>query len=243
MGLLEKWGHRVTVANNGAEAVALSANEAFDLILMDVQMPELDGLDATKVIRQRELSSGGHLPIIAMTAHAMKGDRELCLEAGMDDYLMKPIRAEELFQTLERLQGAAVAGVAAPVSEIDRSVAMLSDNVNWDAARLAVNHDETLLLQVIEAFLEEGPQLVLTMREAVKSEDSKRFQRAAHTLKSGLRMFGLESLADVVETLELSAKKGVIPDETVTTLDPVFDRVHAVFARISADATRLNGSR
>jgi CheY-like chemotaxis protein len=101
IGLMEKHGHTVVVANNGKEAVAALASAQFDVVLMDVEMPDMDGLEATAVIRVKERQTGGHLPIIAMTAHAMKGDRERCIEAGMDDYLSKPIRAQQLFETLE----------------------------------------------------------------------------------------------------------------------------------------------
>ncbi|NLY01306.1 MAG: response regulator [Rhodopirellula sp.] len=101
VGLLEKHGHSVTIANNGKEAIAALASQSFDAVLMDVEMPEMDGLEATAVIRVKERQTGTHVPIIAMTAHAMKGDRERCLEAGMDDYVSKPIRAQQLLETLE----------------------------------------------------------------------------------------------------------------------------------------------
>jgi CheY-like chemotaxis protein len=94
--ILEKMGHTVTIANNGAEAIALLAHRIFDLVLMDIQMPQMDGFAATKRIRTQEAQTDSRLPIIAMTAHAMKGDRERCLEAGMDGYVSKPITAAEL---------------------------------------------------------------------------------------------------------------------------------------------------
>src|SRR5205823_6328444 len=100
--LLEKWGHQVTVAANGQEALAATEREPFDLVLMDVQMPEVGGFEATAAIRAREKQTGGHLPVVAMTAHAMEGDRERCLAAGMDDYLPKPIQAHELLAVLGR---------------------------------------------------------------------------------------------------------------------------------------------
>ena len=103
--LLEKWGHHVIVAHNGLEAVAALAAGAFDVVLMDVQMPEMDGLTATKAIRQREQSSGGRVPIIAMTAHAMDGDRQRCLDAGMDGYVSKPIQAAALRRAVEHAAG------------------------------------------------------------------------------------------------------------------------------------------
>ena len=103
VALLKKRGHQVTVAHNGHEAVQCAQAEPFDVILMDVEMPEMDGFQATSAIRQREKALGLHTPIIAMTAHAMKGDRERCLAAGMDAYVAKPIRPGELFAAIESL--------------------------------------------------------------------------------------------------------------------------------------------
>ena len=100
VGLLEKHGHSVDVVVNGREAVAAAQSRDYDLVLMDVQMPEMDGLEATEIIRMNERESGQHMPVVAMTAHAMKGDRERCLESGMDGYVAKPIRAKELFGTI-----------------------------------------------------------------------------------------------------------------------------------------------
>ena len=101
VGVLQRDGHQVTVANNGREAFEAWRREPFDLILMDVQMPRLDGYAATRAIREREEETGLHVPIIAMTAHAMRGDRERCIEAGMDNYLPKPINPDELRNVLE----------------------------------------------------------------------------------------------------------------------------------------------
>ena len=226
IGLLEKWGHQITVANNGHEAVRLSGEADFDLVLMDVQMPELDGLDATRAIRLREERTGKHLPILAMTAHAMKGDRELCLEAGMDDYLMKPIRAEQLFQALERTGTA-----TAPTTPLDHPGPDGSpghDRVDWNQAHQAVNHDKELLRHVVEAFLEECPQLIETMRDSLGVRDLKRFQRAAHTLKSGLRMFGISPLATDVEKLEMTAKSGQLQDINSNLIESLAERSRGV---------------
>ncbi|HYM09875.1 MAG TPA: ATP-binding protein [Bryobacterales bacterium] len=114
--LLEKMGHRVTVAANGREALAVLERETFDAVLMDVQMPEMDGLEATAAIREREKAAGGHMPILALTAHAMKGDRERCLAAGMDHYLAKPIRDAELAESLRALAAAIPPAGSEPAS-------------------------------------------------------------------------------------------------------------------------------
>jgi CheY-like chemotaxis protein len=108
--LLERRGHEVTVANNGLEAISLAEQDAFDLILMDVQMPEMDGLEATARIRAIQKESGVYVPIIAMTAYAMTGDREKCLNAGMDGYVNKPINPEEFVATVEGMVGSAIRG-------------------------------------------------------------------------------------------------------------------------------------
>ena len=108
-GLLKKRGHRVVVANNGHEAVEAFERDAFDLILMDVMMPGMDGLEATVAIRQKEQTTGKHIPIVAMTAHALKGDRERCLEAGMDGYLSKPVKPLALYEMIEGISAHAPA--------------------------------------------------------------------------------------------------------------------------------------
>ncbi len=105
IALLEKNRHSVVVASNGKEAIAALASGQFDVVLMDVEMPEMDGLEATAVIRAKERQTGEHVPIIAMTAHAMKGDRDRCLEAGMDDYVSKPVRSAILFETIATVLG------------------------------------------------------------------------------------------------------------------------------------------
>jgi CheY-like chemotaxis protein len=103
MRLLEKQGHMVEVASNGLEAVSALERADFDLVLMDIQMPEMDGISATVAVREKERETGNHLPIIAVTAHAMKGDKERCFEAGMDGYITKPIRVPELLAAIEQV--------------------------------------------------------------------------------------------------------------------------------------------
>ena len=115
--LLEKQGHSVEIVSNGVEALDAHSRSRFDLILMDVQMPVMNGYDATRAIRAREALTGRHIPIVALTAHAMKGDREVCLEAGMDDYLGKPIHPVELFAIIERWGKARIRAPDRPLAE------------------------------------------------------------------------------------------------------------------------------
>jgi PAS domain S-box-containing protein len=198
VALLEGEGHTVTVAGNGIEALAAVESQAFDLVLMDVQMPELDGLEATARIRARERQAGGHLPIVAMTARALKGDRERCLEAGMDGYIAKPIRANELFEVIDALVA------SAPESNASPPPATEQDTVNWSEALSAMRGEPALLRTVVGAALEEVPRLMAAITEAVAARDATRARLAAHTLRSSIRYFGVAQavqLAQEIETL------------------------------------------
>jgi CheY-like chemotaxis protein len=108
--LLEKRGFRTVLAKNGREAFEMLDRESVDLVLMDVQMPEMDGFEATRRIREREKKTGGHLPIVAMTAHVLDGDREKCLDAGMDAYLAKPVESGQLYKMIEEMLAPAIVG-------------------------------------------------------------------------------------------------------------------------------------
>jgi two-component system, sensor histidine kinase and response regulator len=179
--LLEKRGHHVTVVANGNQAVVAVERGEFDLVLMDVQMPELNGLEATKTIRMKEKGSGRHLCIIAMTAHAMKGDRDACLSAGMDGYLSKPIRANDLFEAIERLligknQIPVVRPAPGPSGPVFDETAVL--------ARL--DGDRDLLAELIQTFLTECPVLMAEVRKAATQGNATRVAEAAHALKGAI---------------------------------------------------------
>jgi PAS domain S-box-containing protein len=205
IGLLEKRGHTVRLANDGREAIAAVEHEDFDLVLMDVQMPEMDGLEATVILRDREKQTGGHLPVVAMTAHAMKGDRQRCLAAGMDDYVAKPIHAKELFEAIQLATGIS----ADPDRAVD-SYPSDKDVVDWDEAIHSVRGDRDLLLSVIEAFLREAPQLTDAIRRAVLERDSTALRHGAHTLKGSLRYFGQGRAWELSLQLEIMGKEGTL---------------------------------
>ena len=183
-GVLQRQGHLVVVANHGKEALALlETHGPFDLVLMDVQMPEMDGLEATAIIRAREKDTQRHLPIIAMTAHALKEDRQRCLEAGMDAYLAKPVRAAELLETIDRLVGPQEIPAAGELP------LPMADDLDWSEALQAVGGDEELLRQVVSAILEETPRLLEAIRQAIQNRDLAALRLSAHTLKGSIRFF------------------------------------------------------
>ncbi len=166
VSLLEKRGHQVVVAGNGREALAALDGTPFDAVLMDVQMPEMDGFEATAVIRAREEATGAHLPIIAMTAHALKGDRERCLEAGMDGYVTKPLRPQELFRVLEGLAPATDEAEATPPP---RPTA-LDDAFDLAAALDRMDGDVELLKELAGLFLDDCPGRMAEIRQAIDRE-------------------------------------------------------------------------
>ncbi|MEE8452259.1 MAG: PAS domain-containing protein [Thermoguttaceae bacterium] len=207
VGLLKRRGHSVFVANNGAEAVAAWRSQPFDLIIMDVQMPEMDGLEATVAIRTAEKQTGRHIPIVAMTAHALKGDRERCLEAGMDQYMSKPIRAAVLFETIESLAGDCDATVSSPAE-----VHSTGRVVDWSAAMRTVKGDHDLLKDIIEALLQETPRLMASIRQAITDGDAEALRIAAHALKGAVRYLGADRAYQQALEIEQMGRNGNLED-------------------------------
>jgi two-component system, sensor histidine kinase and response regulator len=178
--LLENRGHTVVVATNGRETLAALERERFDMLLMDVQMPEMDGIQTTAASRHQERQSSRRLPIIAMTAHAMRGDREQCLQAGMDGYISKPVRADELLAVVEGILPATA------WQEIGESIDMQAAAVfDRSAALLYVDGDGALLQAMAEAFLADYPPRLAEIQAAIAIGDGPALMRAAHSLKGG----------------------------------------------------------
>ena len=209
--LLVKQGHRVRIVSGGADAVAAWESARPDIVLMDVQMPGMDGLAATARIRELERQTHQRpTPIVAMTAHAMKGDRERCLEAGMDQYVSKPLRSQLLFQVMAAALGIVESAepAAATVPPDSQAAPPMQGIVDWQDALLAVNGDRATLASVSEAFMSEAPKLTRQLRETLEANDAAAFRRAAHTLKSSLRFFGAHDAAELAWQLEVLGKDG-----------------------------------
>ncbi|MCU0878310.1 MAG: PAS domain S-box protein [Pirellulaceae bacterium] len=196
VALLQKWGHHVAVANDGREAVQAYEAGLFDLVLMDVQMPAMDGLEATRRIRQLEGNLGRRTPIVAMTARAMKGDREQCLDSGMDGYVSKPIRQRDLYQAIAEFFP-------------DRLVEKTQDStVNWSQILPTVGEDRGVLAELIGAFRQEAPALRESIERGVMSGDASGVRAAAHTLKGTLGIFGVAPLIALAARIEDRAAAG-----------------------------------
>jgi two-component system sensor histidine kinase/response regulator len=220
-GILEKQGHVLVHAATGREAIEAFSDGSFDLILMDVQMPEMDGFEATRQIRELEKITGSHMRIVAMTAHAMAGDRERCLAAGMDDYISKPLRKEDLLRALE---GASV------TEHKDRTE--MTPHYNREQLLTQCDGDEDLMAELVSIFRDNTPEIVREIGEAVEKRDASALAAHAHQLLSSLGTFG----AGRAQTLALRLQKhGQESDfggakERFTELERETDKIYAALA-------------
>lgn len=198
MGFLDRAGHAAVVVRNGAEVLAALERHDFDVVLMDVQMPEIDGFEATRRIRQRERTSGGHIPIVALTAHVVKGDAQRCLDAGMDAYVSKPLRARELFAAVESVLDPAR---PRPESEAEGGVVV-------EEGRLLerVGGDRKALTDLVEVFLADAPKLLGRIDTAIDAGDGSELRAAAHALKGAVSNFAAPSATRAAGLLQQAAE-------------------------------------
>jgi len=205
--LLERRGHHVIIAGNGIEALDAWSRQRFDVVLMDVQMPEMGGLETTAAIRARERDGSSHVPIIAMTAHAMKGDRERCLEAGIDEYLTKPLDSRHLCEVVEAL----AAGNPPPpgFSASDAGQVELSEQV---LAR--VGGDRQLLAEISRLFVDDAPGHLAKIQLALDTKDADMLRRAAHALKGAAANFEADSVVAAARVLEEIGRDSRFDDAT-----------------------------
>jgi CheY-like chemotaxis protein len=197
--LLERLGYRADVASNGLEALAALERQPYDVVLMDVQMPELDGLDASRRICERwPPESRPH--IIAMTANALPEDREACFAAGMNDYVAKPIRGDELATALRGARPPRKREAGSGRAEIGLEAAALQNLRDLGGVEF--------LAEVVDVFLADAPALIASLRSALERQDTEELRRAAHTLKSNGSTLGATGFADLCRTVEQDAKDG-----------------------------------
>lgn len=232
MALLEKHGFRYHVEENGREALAILEHETVDLVLMDLQMPVMDGFEAIRAIRDKERRQGGHLPIIALTAHAMQGDRERCLEAGADDYVSKPIRTADLFAAIERATKTGAAAESGPMSEEKN----MSEVVDAAAALERVEGDRELLEELVRLFIDGGPAAIQEMRQALSGRDAHVLERLAHTMKGSSASLGANRISEAALVLEMRSRSGALENAS-----ELIDSVEAELERALPELESLTG--
>ncbi len=220
--LLKARGHRVSVAANGREALKALEFNSFDAVLLDVQMPVMGGLETAAAIRAQERVHGGHIPLIALTAHAMRGDREKCLEAGMDAYLSKPIRADELFKSLEELVTSRRQAAATPPAEPEEVAAF-----NREVLLARVGGSAKLLRELIEIFLADCPKMLKDVSKALARGDTASAMTATHTLRGSVGTFAAQAALKAAQKVEARARAGKL------------DSAREAFAELETEVNRL----
>jgi CheY-like chemotaxis protein/HPt (histidine-containing phosphotransfer) domain-containing protein len=229
--MLERAGIQVSLAKTGSEAVELALQESFDVAIMDVQMPEMDGLEAAAAIRSNERVAGGHLPIIAITAHAMPGDRDMCFAAGMDRYLSKPVRMGTLLGEIQHLLATRSAKMNKDTPDASPSHPM----IDYAQALDRVGGDRDLLAELAGLFLEEYPRLLAEISEGVQHGDLAMAAGAAHQLKGLLAQFGSENGRLLALEVETASKSGDVGESKAATekLSGHLSELHEVLVRLS----------
>ncbi len=252
-GFLEQRGHQVSVVGDGQQALDTLRTEQFDLVLMDIQMPVLDGFAATAAIRDGEQRTSRHLPIIAMTANAMKGDRERCLEAGMDDYVSKPIEYLELYRAVESVPATVLSGtqldgevtevtggdndsvehIATAATDANTQTSGMIDEtsvIDWPGARANMPGGDDFLKEMAEILLAEGPSLYEQMRVGINEQDLNAVRRAAHKLKSCVGTMAATSLQQITQQIETCAGDGQLNE-----IEPLFRQMGSLMDGLVAE--------
>ena len=230
-GLLSPRGHDVIAVETGTQAVAAARDGKFDLILMDVEMPDMDGLQAAVAIRANEQSTGRRVPIVAVTSRDMLSDAEACRAAGMDGLLVKPLDAGALFPLIDQLMGAEPTTVPkAPAVPVEAT---------FDADELLprLGGDESLLVEMVEIFAAESPQMLAAMRQALESNDPGALQRAAHNLKGAVSVFGARPATRAAQAIEGMGREGSLAGGryAVASLEREVERLNHALAAFLKD--------
>jgi CheY-like chemotaxis protein len=232
--MLEKLGHEVVVANNGLEVIQQLEQHEFDIVFMDVQMPEMDGMTATAIIRENEESSGAHVPIVAMTAHAMKGDKEKCLAAGMDDYVSKPVRRKALAEVVDRiaerfLNGGGTGDEGQAGAENEEGPKMILD---VESLLEECDNDMDLLSRMVEIFERDAQERLPRLQAAVQAGDAETVKQEAHALKGGMGTFFAQAAFDTAYQLENSAAEGDL-SQAQSLMNTLINQLDELRARLA----------
>jgi two-component system, sensor histidine kinase and response regulator len=228
--MLEKQGHSVVVASNGKQALQAMEQQQFDLVLMDVEMPEMSGFEVTAAIRERERETEKHIPIVAVTAHAMKGDMEKCLEAGMDFYLAKPINSAELFEVIAKVSGKPRNSYdLLPPQELNEPV------LDKPALMNQVGGDGKFVRQLADLFLTESQDQLSALEKFLEERDADGIARCAHSLKGSLGSLHAARASKAALDLERLARAGDIErvSEGFDVLKKEVERVRAALEKFS----------
>jgi CheY-like chemotaxis protein len=247
--LLGRRGHHVRLASNGREALGLAGEQAFDLLLLDVHMPELDGFQVARAVRERERTAEGHLPIIALTARSRKEDREQCLAAGMDDYLAKPIQAADLWAAIDRIvrirdQNSEMRGQksddGAPLTTDFSDPGLLDPRV----ILAACGDDAAILKKICKTFRACLPDHLKAVQDALRDRDAPRLREAAHKLCGMVAAFST-SAGGVASQLEDYAAQGQLeePRPLVAQLDAMAEELMQLVSGLSLETLRDQAGR
>jgi two-component system sensor histidine kinase/response regulator len=217
--MLERWGCLVVQAENGVEAVDEIRKADFDFVLMDCQMPVMDGFEATAAIRNMEAGFGRHTMIVALTANAMNGDRQRCLDSGMDDYVSKPIDAKTLLTTVLKLCAQAQSVNAGKIMSTEGTI-------DLEGLKERCGGSKDLVQKIAQKFAETGPNMVAQVKDAVASRDADAVYRAAHQLKGASATMGAVKLANIAADIEMLGREGnmLAAADRVPALEAEFDK-------------------
>jgi len=245
--LLMKAGHEVALVGNGVEAVATWKSQAFDVIMMDMQMPEMDGFEAVARIREQEKANGGHIPIIAMTAHALVGDRERCLQAGMDGYVSKPLNSEKLLDCIDAAVVRSSADISARAPEpmippplLDPASVSVIDEALLEKL---IGGDRALLCELARIYQETSPELLRNIDQAIAQGEAKKLRDAAHALKGAVSNFAAIPALQACAALESIGASGDLANAEPARreLDSQLDSFHtklSLLVNATAEAAR-----
>ncbi len=234
-GILKQAGHTVRVADNGAEVGPLLAADTFDVVLMDIQMPIMDGFQATAAIREKEKQTGAHLPIIAMTAHALSGYKEKCLAAGMDGYVTKPVRQDLLLNALAEFQAQAPASESGAAWEVGSE---LPDKNQFDTDDLMdrLMGNEELAKKLAGAFVADMPGQLNALANAIGLSDPQQAMFAAHSIKGVAANMGCGELRELASRVEEMGSSGILAQasEVLRAMTATFEAVKPAIQRFSS---------